>query len=316
MYLDFDYNPAAMAPKAAATPKKGGPQRSIQSFFTKSPAKALVESSPAKASSPGKKKVTLTIGAEQQQIGATPGKRKVVHEETKKEEVDVEETPLKRRRLRKISENSDANPESKIGRRLKVYWPLDKAWYEGRVTGYNASEEKHVVLYDDGEQEDVDVVLEKVEWLSECEDMDNGSRTKRRRNEAAKSKKEDSETGDEPDAPRRGRPRRQIKAIAESDDDDDDDDDADFHVAQDESEDKESEADDEDDDDPDEPVEEESDSDEKPRKRAKKIPSSVVKKPSGRVAKKLSKPASAAGVLKGASLAKNLSDSARVNSGS
>lgn len=41
-----------------------------------------------------------------------------------------------------------------VGKRIKVYWPLDEAWYEGSVQNFNGS--KHEVLYDDGE----------VEWLN------------------------------------------------------------------------------------------------------------------------------------------------------
>lgn len=377
-----------MAPATKpAAPGKVGPQRSIKSFFSKSPAKALVESSPAKVAlkigcvdaeqqegsskEDEEKKIETGVDNAEAKIESTPGKRKaalkVGHDESPQKdtkavqkleigEVRVDDdvapedevTPMKRRRLRKVRGESKSDslvvssarasvssptPESKIGRRLKVYWPLDKAWYEGRVKAYNASDDNYVVLYDDGDKENVDIVREKVEWLSESEEMETGTgsvRAKRRRSEAVNSNsgldRGDSRTGDEPaakvtnvdvergDAPRRGRPRRQIKCVEESDDggDDDDEDDADFHVAPDTSEDKESEVDDEEDEESDEP-EEESDSDEKPRKRPRKPPLSAVKKPSARGSKKLSKPASAAGVgsgvFKGSSVAKNLSGS-------
>ena len=412
----------APATKPAAA-KSGGPQRSIKSFFTSSPAKVSAEpslsgkkeealASPAgkmkeeALASPGgkKKKEALaspgggkkkalvigpdvvaaagkkdvidveSVGGEKAGIPCSPGKRKVGHgvssplgASSKKQKVvisleSVEEgdgeeevTPVKRRRLRKVKEDSNSgfvgvvassrgrrgsvsrpgeDLEAVIGRRLRVYWPLDKAWYAGIVEAYNASEETHLVRYDDGEKQDVDILREKVEWLSGAEEMDSGAdakRPKRSRSEAVNSDSPASkvtvvEEEEKGDAPRRGRARRQIKCVVESDEDtgdDDDEDDADFHADGDISEEKESELDDEEEDEvedeePDEP-EEESDSDGKARRKSKKTPSSAVKKPSARGSKKLSTPASGASVgsafMKGSSLAKNLSGRIAFNSG-
>ncbi|XP_027349607.1 DNA mismatch repair protein MSH6 [Abrus precatorius] len=52
-----------------------------------------------------------------------------------------------------------------IGRRVKVYWPLDKAWYEGLVKSFDNLTSKHLVHYDDGEEESLDLSKEKIEWL-------------------------------------------------------------------------------------------------------------------------------------------------------
>uniref|UniRef100_A0A5B7AN91 Sister chromatid cohesion protein PDS5 B n=2 Tax=Davidia involucrata TaxID=16924 RepID=A0A5B7AN91_DAVIN len=55
-----------------------------------------------------------------------------------------------------------------IGCRIKVWWPMDKQFYEGVVKSYDPSKKKHVILYDDG---DVEVIrLEKERW----ELIDNG----------------------------------------------------------------------------------------------------------------------------------------------
>ncbi|KAI8001944.1 Protein C2-DOMAIN ABA-RELATED 11 [Camellia lanceoleosa] len=52
--------------------------------------------------------------------------------------------------------------------RIKVWWPMDKKFYEGVVKSYDAQKKKHVVLYDDG---DVEVLcLDKRRW----ELIDNG----------------------------------------------------------------------------------------------------------------------------------------------
>ncbi|KFK30776.1 hypothetical protein AALP_AA6G024700 [Arabis alpina] len=55
--------------------------------------------------------------------------------------------------------------EEVVGKRVRVYWPIDKKWYDGSVVLYDKSEGKHVVEYDDGEEEGLDLVKEKIEWL-------------------------------------------------------------------------------------------------------------------------------------------------------
>ncbi|XWS12972.1 hypothetical protein CRYUN_Cryun37aG0135600 [Craigia yunnanensis] len=49
-----------------------------------------------------------------------------------------------------------------IGYRIKVWWPMDKQFYEGMVKSYDPIKRKHVVLYNDG---DVEVLrLERERW--------------------------------------------------------------------------------------------------------------------------------------------------------
>ncbi|XP_054801883.1 DNA mismatch repair protein MSH6 isoform X2 [Prosopis cineraria] len=54
-----------------------------------------------------------------------------------------------------------------VGRRIKVYWPLDKTWYEGCVGSFDKHTGKHLVLYDDDEEESLDLAKEKIEWVQE-----------------------------------------------------------------------------------------------------------------------------------------------------
>ncbi|KAL4566956.1 hypothetical protein LXL04_022526 [Taraxacum kok-saghyz] len=54
-----------------------------------------------------------------------------------------------------------------VNRRIKVYWPLDKAWYEGCVKSFDKSSGKHLVHYDDSEEEHLDLSKEKIELLKE-----------------------------------------------------------------------------------------------------------------------------------------------------
>ncbi|PON72400.1 DNA mismatch repair protein [Trema orientale] len=54
-----------------------------------------------------------------------------------------------------------------VGRRIKVYWPLDKSWYEGFVKSYDEGEGKHLVQYDDAEEEFLELGKEKIEWVEQ-----------------------------------------------------------------------------------------------------------------------------------------------------
>ncbi|ONK69377.1 uncharacterized protein A4U43_C05F22220 [Asparagus officinalis] len=76
---------------------------------------------------------------------------------------------LKKRKVRSISglEKCSShgillNNEELVGSRIKVWWPLDKAFYEGVVQSYDPGKKKYMILYDDG---DVEVLnLNKEKW--------------------------------------------------------------------------------------------------------------------------------------------------------
>ncbi|XP_065851682.1 sister chromatid cohesion protein PDS5 homolog A isoform X2 [Euphorbia lathyris] len=60
------------------------------------------------------------------------------------------------------TKKSGIDIEELIGFRVKVWWPLDKKFYEGTVKSYDPIKRKHVILYDDG---DIEVLrLEKERW--------------------------------------------------------------------------------------------------------------------------------------------------------
>lgn len=48
-----------------------------------------------------------------------------------------------------------------------MYWPLDGAWYEGCVTSFDEGSGKHLVQYDDAEEELLDLGRERIEWIEE-----------------------------------------------------------------------------------------------------------------------------------------------------
>ncbi|RDX94616.1 Sister chromatid cohesion protein PDS5-like B, partial [Mucuna pruriens] len=60
------------------------------------------------------------------------------------------------------TKEGESDAEDLIGCRIKVWWPLDKKFYEGTVKSYEPLKRKHVILYNDG---DVEVLfLKKERW--------------------------------------------------------------------------------------------------------------------------------------------------------
>ncbi|KAI7731395.1 hypothetical protein M8C21_011506, partial [Ambrosia artemisiifolia] len=54
-----------------------------------------------------------------------------------------------------------------IGHRIKVWWPLDEMYYKGVVVSYDSLDDKHKVLYADGDEEVLDLSQEKWRMLDE-----------------------------------------------------------------------------------------------------------------------------------------------------
>ncbi|KAF3451892.1 hypothetical protein FNV43_RR07988 [Rhamnella rubrinervis] len=76
---------------------------------------------------------------------------------------------------------SGKDVEDLIGCRIKVWWPMDKKFYEGTVKSFDLMKRKHVILYDDG---DVEVLrLEKERW----ELVDNGRKSTKKSNSSKSS---------------------------------------------------------------------------------------------------------------------------------
>ncbi|XP_042521110.1 sister chromatid cohesion protein PDS5 homolog A-B isoform X2 [Macadamia integrifolia] len=76
---------------------------------------------------------------------------------------------IKKRKRRSIAglakcslKGTDDHITDLIGCRIKVWWPLDKQFYEGVVQSYDRKKRKHEILYDDGDLEVLN--LEKERW--------------------------------------------------------------------------------------------------------------------------------------------------------
>ncbi|XP_010537875.1 PREDICTED: uncharacterized protein LOC104812429 isoform X2 [Tarenaya hassleriana] len=54
-----------------------------------------------------------------------------------------------------------------VGKRIKVWWPLDKTFYEGVINSYDDQQKKHLVLYADGENEMLNLEEERWEFIED-----------------------------------------------------------------------------------------------------------------------------------------------------
>nr|XP_011467025.1 PREDICTED: uncharacterized protein LOC101302469 isoform X2 [Fragaria vesca subsp. vesca] len=93
--------------------------------------------------------------------------KKISKSETKMEGDIVEGTPkIIRKRKRSIGKeegNPLRDPDDRlVGKGIKVWWPQDKTFYDGVVRYYDAVRKKHLVLYNDGEKENLN--LRKQRW--------------------------------------------------------------------------------------------------------------------------------------------------------
>ncbi|XP_058187807.1 DNA mismatch repair protein MSH6 isoform X1 [Rhododendron vialii] len=54
-----------------------------------------------------------------------------------------------------------------VNKRIKIYWPLDQSWYEGSIKSFDKISRKHLIQYDDADEELLDLAKEKFEWVEE-----------------------------------------------------------------------------------------------------------------------------------------------------
>ncbi|XP_047321506.1 histone-lysine N-methyltransferase ATX2-like [Impatiens glandulifera] len=57
---------------------------------------------------------------------------------------------------------NSSNANKLVGLKCKVYWPLDDKWYIAHLSGYNADTDRHHIVYEDGDEENLDLSREKI----------------------------------------------------------------------------------------------------------------------------------------------------------
>ncbi|PNY07972.1 DNA mismatch repair protein msh6-like [Trifolium pratense] len=122
------------------------PQRQITSFFTKtpSPSPSLTKTNP-KSNNPNpipNPNPSPTLTTPSPLNPQKPHKPRLV----------IGASPTATPTLKPSSSRSHF-----IGKRIKVYWPLEDAWYEGVVKSFDSVTSKHLIRYDDDEEESIDI---------------------------------------------------------------------------------------------------------------------------------------------------------------
>ncbi|CAN8229748.1 unnamed protein product [Cochlearia groenlandica] len=79
------------------------------------------------------------------------------------------DTNTKRKRSLGKEKASDLKTFDKnlVGSKVRVWWPMDQAYYKGVVNSYDSAKKKHLVCYDDGDQELL--YLKKQKWFFQHE---------------------------------------------------------------------------------------------------------------------------------------------------
>ncbi|ESQ27121.1 hypothetical protein EUTSA_v10018162mg [Eutrema salsugineum] len=110
------------------------------------------------------------------------GKRSSARSDAKKKTLEAasSDTPVPQssRDKKKVSQESDKNGfgEDLVGKRVNIWWPLDKTFYEGVIESYCSRKKTHRVVYSDGDSEELNLIKERWELLedltSASEDME------------------------------------------------------------------------------------------------------------------------------------------------
>ncbi|XP_034922189.1 sister chromatid cohesion protein PDS5 homolog D isoform X2 [Populus alba] len=84
----------------------------------------------------------------------------------------LEETPqpkLKRKRTprKEVFSGTPDLGEQLVGSKIKVWWPMDKRFYEGVVDSYDPIKKKHKVLYADGDEEKLNLKKQRWEFIED-----------------------------------------------------------------------------------------------------------------------------------------------------
>lgn len=69
-------------------------------------------------------------------------------------------TPIKKEALEMVQYG-----ENLVGRKIKVWWPLDQIYYEGLVASFDQSTRKHKICYNDGDEEILNLMEEQWELV-------------------------------------------------------------------------------------------------------------------------------------------------------
>ncbi|KAF8106116.1 hypothetical protein N665_0147s0070 [Sinapis alba] len=151
------------AKPAAKKPLAESKKEIEQNGLAKTSAKKPLEKS---VHSVAKKKNTKGASMDVQTPESSKNKKKnsrAVTPPTKESEQTLKSNPKRKRTAREeVESNKSELGEELVGKRVKVWWPLDKKFYDGVIKSYCSRKKMHQVSYSDGDSEELN--LEKERW--------------------------------------------------------------------------------------------------------------------------------------------------------
>ncbi|KAJ0254574.1 hypothetical protein HA466_0104750 [Hirschfeldia incana] len=157
-----------LAAKKASFPSKVGQKDRGQHGLAKTSAKKSLEKS---APSYAKKKNSKDASMDTQIPESSKSKKKnslAMRPSTKESEQTLKShSKRKRTAVEEVESNKSELGEELVGERVKVWWPLDKKFYDGVIKSYSSLNKMHQVSYSDGDFEELNLKDERWEIISE-----------------------------------------------------------------------------------------------------------------------------------------------------
>ncbi|KAG2256974.1 hypothetical protein Bca52824_076268 [Brassica carinata] len=147
------------AKKPLAESKKEKSQNGLAKTSAKKPLEKSVHSDAKKKNSEGEG-MESSKSKKKNSRGMTPP--------TKESEQTLKSHPKRKRTAREeVESNKSEHGEELVGKRVNIWWPLDKKFYDGVIKSYSSLNKTHQVLYSDGESEELNLKKERWEIISE-----------------------------------------------------------------------------------------------------------------------------------------------------
>ncbi|KAI3690114.1 hypothetical protein L2E82_48089 [Cichorium intybus] len=172
------------------------------------------ESKPVKVS--GKKGGEVKSSLKKKEDGRKRGKNVAEKDQTKSDDEmeesspksatkgNLKETPgTSSKRKRNTGKDKVQYDKSLVGKKVKVWWPEDKTYYEGVIESFDSAKKKHKVSYVDGDEEILNLKTQKWEILEEFSARDEEQNSEDQNEEEASPethKKKKSKTDPTPSA--------------------------------------------------------------------------------------------------------------------
>ncbi|KAL4857543.1 DNA mismatch repair protein 6 [Chlorella vulgaris] len=163
-----------MPPRNSKTPVSG--QRSISTFFATKPKLQSADAAAATAS-PAKllrgEAATDVAAAKDSHSNFTPGAAAVTPPTAASAPKSAKASKVgSGSKVQGKAVGGEALGPAAVGRAIRVYWPGEDAWFTGEVVEARPAGGKCLVLYEDGDEEWVDLTAEKWAWVEPEEEKE------------------------------------------------------------------------------------------------------------------------------------------------